>query len=119
MPKRDEVVFDLNNTLRKDNGKPRHHILKKAKKAEHKEGVIVLSGESDTKRKEARSWLDDHGLKDANLDMRPRGDKESDPKFKNKEIKKMSRQFKVTEDYDDKKSNIKAIRKDGVKAKKV
>jgi FMN phosphatase YigB (HAD superfamily) len=120
MSKKDAVVFDLNNTLRKKSGKPRHHILKEAQKAEHKEGVIVLSGESSAEHAEARDWLNRHGLEDAKLDMRPRGDKESDAKFKDREItKKLSRQFKIKKEYDDKTSNIKALKKDNIKAKKV
>jgi len=120
VPKKDAVVFDLNNTLRKKSGKPRRHILKKAQKAEHKEGVIVLSGESNTEHAEARDWLNRHGLEDAKLDMRPRGDKESDAKFKDKEVKeKLSRQFKIKKAYDDKSANVKMFSEHGVKAKKV
>ena len=46
MPKKDAVVFDLNNTLRKKSGKPRQHILDKAQKDIKKENVVVISGES-------------------------------------------------------------------------
>jgi FMN phosphatase YigB (HAD superfamily) len=118
--KKDAVIFDLNNTLRKKSGKPRHHILKKAQKAEHKEGVVVLTGESNEHRFSDRDWLNKHGLEDAHLDMRPRGDKEPDASLKAKELKKdVSRQFKVNKAYDDKPANVKMFKKHGINAKEV
>jgi phosphoglycolate phosphatase-like HAD superfamily hydrolase len=114
------VVFDLNKTLRKKSGKPRHDILKKAKKAEDKESVIVISGESDKDRKEARGWLDSHGLDEAQLEMRPNGDTEHDDKVKERILTdKVSRQFKVKKAYDDKPANVKMFEEHGIKAKKV
>jgi hypothetical protein len=120
MSKKDAVVFDLNNTLRKKSGKPRHHILDKAKKDEKKEEVVVLSTEPEKGRNEARSWLNTHGLNKAELKMRPKGDVEHDEKVKEEVLKnKISRQFKVKKAYDDKYSNVKMFKEHGIKAKKV
>jgi hypothetical protein len=118
--KKDAVVFDLNNTLRKKSGKPRHHILNKAKKDEKKEEVIVLSTEPEKGKSEARRWLNSHGLEDAELKMRPTGDVEHDEKVKADILKdKISRQFKVKKAYDDKPKNVKMFKKQGIKAKRV
>jgi hypothetical protein len=120
MAKKDAVVFDLNNTLRKKSGEPRHHILDKAQKDIKKENVVVISGESSKDQSEARSWLDTHGLKKAKLDMRPQGDTESDDREKAGILDRMvSRQFKVKKAYDDKSSNVKMFKNHGIKAKKV
>ena len=96
MSKKDAVIFDLNNTLRKESGKPRHRILKKAKKDEKKEQVIVVTGESNQNYDEARGWLDKHNLSDAMLDMRPKDEKEPDSAEKaNVLTHRLSRQFKI------------------------
>ena len=120
MSKKDAVVFDLNNTLRKKSGKPRHHILNKAKKDEKHEEVVVLSTEQTKKHNEARNWLDSHGLDHAELKMRPKGAVEHDEKVKADILNnKISRQFKVKRAYDDKYSNVKMFKEHGIKAKKV
>jgi FMN phosphatase YigB (HAD superfamily) len=120
MSKKDAVVFDLNNTLRKKSGEPRRHILDKAKKDIKKEKVIIISGESSKDQNEARSWLDTHGLKNAELDMRPKGDTESDDNEKAGILGRMvSRQFTVKKAYDDKPKNVKMFKAHGIKAKKV
>ena len=120
MSKRKAVIFDLNNTLRKKSGKPRHHILDKAKKDEKKEEVVVLSTEPEKGRNEARSWLNTHGLNKAELKMRPKGDIDHDEKVKANILSKdVSRQFKVNEAYDDKKANVNMFKNHGIKAKKV
>lgn len=120
MAKPEAVIFDLNKTLRKKNGKPRHHVLKKAKKDEKKESVVVMSGEPSKYREEARDWLDDHGLDNAKLEMRPKGATQHDEKVKEKLLEeKAGRQFKVTKAYDDKPKNVKMFKKHGIKAVKV
>ena len=120
MSKRKAVIFDLNNTLRNKNGNPRKHILNKAKKDEKYEEVVILSTEQAKKHNEARSWLDSHGLKDAELKMRPKGAVEHDEKVKADILSKdVSRQFKVNEAYDDKKANVNMFKNHGIKAKKV
>jgi len=120
MAKKAAAIFDLNNTLRKKSGQPRHHILDKAKKDEKKEEVIVLSTENERGRSEARSWLDTNGMKEAELKMRPKGDVEHDEKVKDKILKhKITRQFKVKEAYDDKPKNVEMYKSEGVKAKQV
>ena len=120
MSKKNAVVFDLNNTLRKKSGKPRSNILKKAKKDEKKEEVVVLSTEPEKGCGEARSWLDTHGLDEAELKMRPKGAIEHDEKVKaNILTHKLSKQFKIKKAYDDKSANVKMFSEHGVKAKKV
>ena len=120
MSKKEAVIFDLNKTLRKPSGKPKKHVLKKAKKHEDKDAIVVLSGEPSKDRPEAREWLDEHGLKSAELDMRPKGAIQHDEKVKEAMLTgKVSRQFKVKKAYDDKPANVKMFRKHGIKAEKV
>jgi hypothetical protein len=120
MAKKDAVVFDLNNTLRSKSGKPRQHILHKAHKDQKKEAVVIMSGESEKDRPEARSWLDKEGLSKAKLEMRPKGDREHDDVVKEHLLSEhASRQFKIKKAYDDKKSNVDMFKKHGIKAKKV
>jgi hypothetical protein len=114
------VIFDLNKTLRKESGEPRHHLVKKAKKDAKKEEVIVMSGESSSDRPSARKWLDKEGLSSAKLMMRPKGNTSPDDLEKQQELTHdVSRQFKVTKAYDDKAKNVKMFKKHGIKAKKV
>ena len=113
------VIFDLNSTLRKKSGAPRHEILKEAEKDKKKEKVIVLSGESVTDKNEARDWLDEHHLKEAELYMRPKSERAHDEVEKSHILSKVSRQFKITNAYDDKPSNVKMFKSHGIKAKEV
>ena len=120
MFKKDAVIFDLNNTLRKESGKPRQHILKKAKKAQEKEQVVVVSGETNKDYGDARSWLDSHGLDDARLDMRPKSEHPHDEEEKAHLLThNITRQFNVKKAYDDKASNVKMFKNHGIKAKEV
>ena len=119
MAKEKAVIFDLNNTLRKESGEPKKHVLKKAEKAEKKERVVILSGEQAKDYTDARSWLNEHHLNAAELKMRPKGDVEHDEIEKEKLLGKISRQFKVEEAYDDKPANLKMFKKHGIKAKEV
>ena len=113
------AIFDLNNTLRKKSGAPRHEILKKAEKDEKKEKVVVLSGETVKDRDEAKDWLDEHHLKDADLYMRPKHERANDEVEKEKILNKISRQFKINKAYDDKYANVKMFKEHGIKAKEV
>ena len=117
--KKKAVVFDLNKTLRKESGKPHQHILKKAKKDKDKETVLVISGESVQNHDEAREWLDEHHLKNAQLYMRPKGEKAHDEIEKAKILDKVSRQFEIKKAYDDKPENVKMYKAKGIKAKRV
>ena len=111
------AIFDLNNTLRKKSGAPRHDILKKAEKDEKKEKVVILSGESVKDKDEARDWLDEHNLKEAELYMRPKGERAHDEVEKAHIINKLSRQFKFNNAYDDKTANVKMLKSHGINAK--
>ena len=119
MAKEKAVIFDLNNTLRKESGKPKKHILKKALKDEKKEHVIVLSAESYDKKNGTEKWLSGHGLGKAELDVRPTGNKENDSREKAHELNHISKQFHVVKAYDDKEANVKMFKKHGIKAKEV
>ena len=120
MAKEKAVIFDFNDTLRKDNGKPKKKILKKALKDEKKEHVIVLSGESHDKKGNTEHWLREHGLGKTELDVRPTGVKEDDSREKARELNDhISKQFHVVKAYDDKEKNVEMFRKHGIKAKKV
>jgi len=119
--KKKAVIFDFNNTLRKDSsGKPKKHILKKALKDEKKEHVIVLTAESHDKKGETEHWLRQHGLGKAELDVRPTGLKEDDSREKAHELNShISKQFDVVKAYDDKEKNVKMFKKHGIPAKEV
>jgi hypothetical protein len=120
MSKKKADIFDFNDTLRdKETGKPNKAVLKKAKKDEEKEHVIVLSGENANKKSSTEKWLERHDLDRAELDVRPKGNTESDPKEKEQVLKKISKQFDVVKAYDDKKANIKMFKKHGIKTKEV
>jgi len=119
MSKEKAVIFDFNGTLKKDSGKPIKHMVKKARKDENKEHLIVLTAEGERKKGATEAWLKKEGLGKAELDVRPAGDNESDPKEKAHELStKISRQFKVKKAYDDKKENRKMFEEHGIKAKK-
>jgi FMN phosphatase YigB (HAD superfamily) len=119
MSKNKAVIFDFNGTLKRANGKPVKRMLKKALKDEKKEHVIVLSGESHEKKDKTEEWLKKEGLGKAELDVRPTGVSESDPREKARELNDhISRQFNVKKAYDDKKANREMFRAHGIKAKK-
>jgi FMN phosphatase YigB (HAD superfamily) len=114
------VIFDFNDTLRnKSSGTTKKNILNKALKEEKKEHVIILSGEESNKKYSTKKWLNRHGLDKVELDVRPEGNTESDPKEKEHELKKISKQFDVVKAYDDKEKNIKMFKKHGIKTKEV
>lgn len=121
MAKQKAVIYDFNDTLRKESsGNPRKHILKKAIKDEKKEHVIVLTAEPASKKSETESWLRSHGLGKAELDVRPAGVTGGDSSEKAHELTdKISKQFDVVKAYDDKKKNVKMFKAHGIKAKKV
>jgi len=119
MSKEKAVIFDFNGTLKKDSGKPIKHMVKKARKDENKEHLIVLSAEGANKKGSTETWLKKEGLGKAELDVRPTGVSESDPREKARELNDhISRQFDVKKAYDDKKANREMFRSHGIKAKK-
>ena len=115
------VIFDFNGTLRKEGShKPNKKLVKKALKDEKKEHVIVLTSEPHRKKDETKKWLKEHGLGKAELDVRPTGVNESDPREKARELDNhISKQFDVVKAYDDKHKNVKMFKKHGIKAKEV
>ena len=121
MAKEKAVIFDFNDTLRKESsGKPKKHVLKKAIKDEKKEHLIVLTAEPHSKKGETESWLRSHGLGKAELDVRPTGLAESDSREKAHELNtKISKQFDVVKAYDDKEKNVEMFKHHGIKAKEV
>ena len=121
MSKKNAVIFDFNDTLRdKKSGKPNKHVLKKALKDEKEKEVIVLSGESSSKKAGTENWLKDHGLGEAELYVRPEHNTEPDYREKAHILnEKLSKQFKIKKAYDDKSKNVKMFKKHGIKAKKI
>ena len=119
MAKEKAVIFDFNNTLTKNSGKPKKHVLKKALKDEKKEHVIVLTAEPHNKKDKTENWLRGHGLSKAELDVRPTGNKEDDSREKAHELNHISKQFDVVKAYDDKEKNVKMFKNHGIKTKEV
>lgn len=115
------TIYDFNDTLRdKDSGKTNKKLLKKAVKDEKSDHVIVLSGEEPSKKPATRKWLDNHGLKDADLDVRPAHDREPDSQEKSRILtQQILPKYDVDKAYDDKKKNRKVFKKHGIKTKRV
>lgn len=113
--KKEAVIYDLDGTLTKKS------IAKKAKKdkAEGKK-VIILTARSADQRKPTNKWLKSHDISADKVVMRPNGDNRPDSKTKETQYRKeIKGKYKVSKAYDDKGSNVKMLRKEGIKAKKV
>ena len=116
------VIFDFDNTLadsHKSNASAIKKNVKKLRKEDKKNNIVVLTARSDKDRDEVSGWLKKHDIKPDKLAMRPQGDTEPDVDVKKDLLKDVSRQFKVKKAYDDKSRNVKMYKKQGIKAKKV
>jgi uncharacterized HAD superfamily protein len=109
------VIFDLDKTLTK---KP---IADKARKDKKKgEKVLVLTSRASDQRKSTKDFLRSNNIPDDALIMRPKGDKRKDSVEKKDQFeKKIKGKYKVEKAYDDKPSNVKMLRSEGIKAKRV
>ena len=116
------VVFDFDGTLADSHSSNAPAIkknVKKLRKEEKKHDIVVISARTDKDRGVVDKWLNKHDIKPDKLAMRPKGDTEPDADVKKDLLKDVSRQFKVKKAYDDKGSNVKMYKKQGIKAKKV
>jgi histidinol phosphatase-like enzyme len=139
--KKKAIIYDLDGTLAnpKDH-QTKHHIhskqfakaaenapeikknVKKLKKDE-KEGkdIVILTARSGAYKKETEKWLDKHDIEPDELIMRPKDDsKTPDKKVKEKLLKKkVLPKYHVTKAYDDRKKNVKMMKKHGIRAREV
>ena len=109
------VIYDINKTLtKKDVAKKARKDAKKGKK------VLVVTSRPEDQRKDAEKFLKDNNIPADKLLMRPSGSKKKDAKVK-KDIyeKNIKGKYNVKKAYDDKDSNVKMFRKEGIKTKEV
>lgn len=109
------VVYDLDHTLTKK--KVAHNARRDAAKGEK---VLVLTSRPSSQRKSTEKFLKDNKIPDSKLVMRPKGDTRKDSVSKKDQYeKKIKGKYNVKKAYDDKPSNVKMLRNEGIKTKKV
>jgi hypothetical protein len=109
------VVYDLDHTLTKK--KVAHNARRDAAKGKK---VLVLTSRPSAQRKSTEEFLKDNKIPAAKVVMRPPGDTRKDSVSKKDQYeKKIKGKYAVKKAYDDKPSNVKMLRSEGVKAKKV
>jgi phosphoserine phosphatase len=114
-PKKEAVIYDLDHTLTKK--KVANNARKDAAKGKK---VLVLTSRPSDQRKSTKDFLMSNGIPVDKLVMRPKGDARKDSKSKKDQYeKKIKGKYKVEKAYDDKPSNVKMLRSEGVKAKRV
>lgn len=109
------IIFDLDKTLTKKS------VADKARKDKKKgDKIVVLTSRASDQRKSTKDFLMSNGIPVDALVMRPKGDKRKDSVEKKDQYeKKIKGKYKVEKAYDDKPSNVKMLRSEGVKAKRV
>lgn len=114
-PKKPAVIYDINKTLTKK--KVANDARKDASKGKK---VLVLTSRPSDQRQEAEGFLKKNKIPADALLMRGKGDKRKDAKVK-KDLyeKKVKGKYDVKKAYDDKPSNVKMFRSEGIKTKKV
>jgi hypothetical protein len=114
-PKEKAVIYDINKTLTKK--KVAHDARKDAAKGKK---VLVVTSRPEEQRQDAKEFLKKHRIPADELMMRAKGDKRKDAKVK-KDLyeKKIKGKYKVKKAYDDKPSNVKMFKREGIDAKKV
>ena len=114
-PKKKAVIYDLDKTLTKK--KIAHNARKEAAKGEK---VLVLTSRSIDQKQDTEEFLKKHRIPVDKVIMRPKGDTRKDSVEKKTQYeKKIKGKYKVEKAYDDKPSNVKMLRSEGVKTKKV
>lgn len=109
------VIYDLDHTLTKK--KVAHNARKDAAKGKK---VLVLTSRPSNQRKTTEAFLKDNKIPTEKLVMRPAGDTRKDSVSKKEQYeKKIKGKYEVKKAYDDKPSNVKMLRKEGIKTKKV
>ena len=109
------VIYDVDKTLTKKN------VAKKARKdAKKGEKVLVVTSRPETQRKSTEQFLKENKIPADKVLMRPKGNDKKDAKVKKSLYKKeIKGKYDVKKAYDDKKSNVKMFRKEGIKTKEV
>ena len=114
-PKKEAVIYDMTGTLTKK--KVAHNARKDAAKGKK---VLVLTSRSIDQKQDTEEFLKKHRIPVDKVVMRPKGDTRKDSVSKKAEYeKKIKGKYKVEKAYDDKPSNVKMLRSEGVKAKRV
>jgi phosphoserine phosphatase len=113
--KKDAVIYDITGTLTKKS--VAHDARKDAAKGKK---VLVMTSRPAEQRQDAQEFLKKHRIPADELMMRANKDKRKDSKVK-KDLyeKKVKNKYKVKKAYDDKPSNVKMFRSEGIKTKKV
>ena len=114
-PKKSAVIYDVTGTLTKKS--VAHDARKDAAKGKK---VLVLTSRPASQRKETKNFLKDNGIPADKVIMRPKKDKRKDSTVK-KDLyeKKVKGKYDVKKAYDDKPSNVKMFRSEGIDAKRV
>jgi len=113
--KKEAVIYDVTGTLTKK--KVANNARKDAAKGKK---VLVLTSRASDQKKSTKDFLMSNGIPVDKLVMRPKGDTRKDSVVK-KDLyeKKIKGKYKVEKAYDDKPSNVKMLRSEGIKAKRV
>lgn len=114
-PKPKAVIYDINKTLtKKDVAKNARKDAKKGKK------VLVVTSRPETQRKDTSQFLKENKIPAEKVLMRPKGNSKKDSKVKKSLYKKeIKGKYAVEKAYDDKRSNVKMFRREGIDAKQV
>jgi phosphoserine phosphatase len=114
-PPKKAVIYDLDKTLTKKS--VAHNARKDAAKGKK---VLVVTSRPSEQRQDAQDFLKKNKIPVEKLEMRGKGDTRKDAKVK-KDIyeKKIKGKYKVKKAYDDKPSNVKMFKREGIDAKKV
>ena len=109
------VIYDVDKTLtKKDVAKTARADSKKGKK------VLVVTSRPETQRKSTEQFLKENKIPADKVLMRPKGNDKKDAKVKKELYKKdIKGKYAVDKAYDDKKSNVRMFRKEGLDAKRV
>jgi len=113
--KKEAVIYDVTGTLTKK--KVANNARKDAAKGKK---ILVLTSRASDQRQDTEEFLKKHRIPADKVIMRPKGDTRKDSKEKKDQYeKKIKGKYKVEKAYDDKPSNVKMLRSEGIKAKKV
>ena len=109
------VIYDVDKTLTKKN------VAKNARKDSAKgKKVLVVTSRPETQRKSTERFLKENKIPADKVLMRPKKNDKKDAKVKKALYEKdIKGKYAVEKAYDDKHSNVKMFRKEGIKTKGV
>ena len=109
------VIYDVDKTLTKKN------VAKNARKdAKKGKKVLVVTSRPETQRKDTEQFLKENKIPADKVLMRPKNNGKKDSKVKKSLYKKnIKGKYDVEKAYDDKHSNVKMFRKEGINTKEV